>query len=326
MATLAATRFILPLIMFDLPLWVYVGFGAQFLWVASNLLDKYIIEKYFRSTEEAESGVGVLVLFSSLFALLISLLAYTVAPDDIQGGAKIAAIGLAVGFMNAIWLLLYLHAIENTELSRTIPIFQTIPIFAFVFAFLILGEALTSLQLLAGFIVILGAFSLTYHFSTRRFDIKPFLLMLAASSIIAFSDVLFKLTTIESNFWNTAFWMGIGFFTFGVFLYFSVATYRRQFNKFIVERNWQIWQANAGNEIVDTAANLVFIYAITLGPVALVQAMNAYQPAIVFLGGLIAAHVLPGVFPEETDTASVWQKILGITVIMVGSILLYQTL
>ena len=47
---------------------------------------------------------------------------------------------MAVG-VNALWVLLYMHAIERTELSRAVPIFQTVPLFGLIFAYLLLRDS-----------------------------------------------------------------------------------------------------------------------------------------------------------------------------------------
>ncbi len=308
--------------MFDLPLWVYVGFAAQFLWVASILIDKYILEKYFQTDSESSERVGTLFLISAFFSIFISLLAIIVAPSSIVFQTEIIITGLCAGVLNGAWLLLYLYAIDQAELSRTIPIFQTVPIFGLLFAYYLLGETISLSQGVAACIILLGAFALSYNFSQKEFDFLPFLLMLIASVLIGLMETIFKLVSIDSDYWNSIFWLGLGFSLLGLGTYSVIPKYRRQFNQFIREREFGIWKANSINEVVDTFANLVFIFAITLGPIALVQSMNAYQPLLILIASYVASRYFR-VGSEDVSIASLSQKIIAISIMLGGSVWLY---
>lgn len=309
--------------MFNLPVWVYIGLAAQLLWVIGSIIDKYLIDKYFSSDEDESSGVGTLILFSSVFSIGISIVAALFAWEQITFSLTSSILGITIGIANAFWVLAYLHAIEDTELSRTIPIFQTIPIFGFIFSFLFLHEILTNIQMAGALIVISGAFILSYHFSTKSFAWKPFLLMLTASAIVAFQETLFKVVAIDFSYWNSAFWMGIGFSIFGLFLYTCVKEYRMQFMRILKKKSAGVWIANGTNELIDNSANLIFAFAITLGPVVLVQSINAYQPLLTLILSYLVFMLFGDFLDEDLQKSTVIQKIFGVIIISIGSILIY---
>lgn len=309
-----------------LPLWVLIGLAAQVFWVIGAIIDKYLIEKYFSGDDEEDGGVGTLVLFSSVFSVGISIVAAIIAWDDIAFSFTAASLGILVGIANALWVLMYLYAIEKSELSRTIPIFQTIPIFGFIFGYIFLAETLTNIQLLGTLIVITGAFILSYHFTNNSFAWKPFGLMLGASAIVAFQETLFKVVALDFSYWSSAFWLGIGFSLFGLVLYCCVSSYRKQFLHHISKHNNTIWYANGINELMDNSANLMFAFAVTLGPIALVQSINAYQPLLMLIVSYSVYVTFGDFLDEDLGKGTIIQKVLGVVIITIGSILIYSSL
>jgi uncharacterized membrane protein len=313
--------------MTDIPLWVYIGLGAQLLWVVGNLFDKYLIEKFFRGEEDDEDeGIGTLVLFSAFFAALVSVGVYVGWGNQVSFAPSSVGWGITIGVLNAVWLIAYLYAIGRGELTKTVPIFQTIPVFGFFFAFLLLGETVTLTQFLAAGGLMLGSFVLSYNFRNGHFSWLPLCLMLIASAVVALQEVLFKFVALDDGFATSAFWQGIGLGLTGITLYLTVPTYRRQFNTFLAERNKQIWGISAVNEVFDNAATLVFSYAVILGPVLLVQSVNAYQPLVLFVVSYIIAMFFGNYLREDISAVSTAQKVLGITIITIGSVMLYVSL
>jgi drug/metabolite transporter (DMT)-like permease len=313
--------------MSEIPLWVYIGFGAQFLWVAGNLFDKYLIETFFRGNDsDDDEGIGTLVLFSAFFALLLSGIIWMGWGSTIALNTTSVLWGLAIGVLNAVWVIAYLYAIGRSELTKTVPIFQTIPVFGFVFSFLLLGEIVTPGQFLAAVSLIIGSFVLSYNFKERSMSWLPLFLMLGASATVALQEVIFKLVALETTFVTSAFWQGIGLGLAGLCLYIAIPTYRIQFNSFIRDCNGKIWGISALNELFDNAATLVFSYAILLGPVLLVQAVNAYQPLVLLVVSYIVALFFGNYLREDISQASTIQKIIGIGTITAGSVWLYLSL
>ncbi len=157
-------------------------------------------------------------------------------------------------------------------------------------------------------------------------DVKTMSLMIGSSCFVALSHVVFKFVAVDANYWTAAFWLGIGFFLFGVVLFVFVGGYRRQFLSLLGKRRLDIIGANALNEVFDNAGELIFLAAVVLGPVALVQSISAYEPMLIFLFCLVLMRIWPDYFHEDTSTAALIQKSSGIAVISIGSIFLYMTI
>jgi drug/metabolite transporter (DMT)-like permease len=312
--------------MSEIPLWVYIGLGAQMLWVIGNLFDKYLIETYFKGEDDEDEGTGTLVIFSALFSLFLSVVIWVLWSDSIDTSHSSAVWGLGIGAANAVWLLTYLYAIARSELTTTVPILQTIPVFGFIYGFFLLGETVTTNQFIAACSLIVGSFILSYNFRARIMNWVPLGLMLLASATLSLEDVLFKVVALDSNFVTSAFWQGVGLGAAGVLLYVFVPTYRRQFNSFFVESNRTIWGVSIVNEIFDNAATLVFSYAVIIGPIMLVQSVNAYQPLTLLVACYVIALFFGNYLREDTSHSSTIQKVIGIAIITLGSVWLYTSI
>lgn len=312
--------------MADVPLWVYIGLGAQLLWVIGNLLDKYLIEKFFKGNDDDDESTGTLVLFSALFSVLLSAGIWFLWHDSIETTKHTVLWGLGIGAANAVWLLAYLHAIAKSELTTTVPIFQTIPVFGFIYGYFLLGETVTNSQFIAACSLVIGSFVLSYNFKAHKMNWVPFALMLVASATLALEDVLFKVVAVDTNFASSAFWQGAGLGIAGILLYAAVPTYRRQFNSFFIQSDKTIWGVSILNEVFDNAATLVFSYAVIIGPIMLVQSVNAYQPLTLLVISYVIAIFFGNYLREDFSHASTVQKVVGILIITIGSTWLYWQL
>lgn len=149
-------------------------------------------------------------------------------------------------------------------------------------------------------------------------------LMLLASFIIAVSGFVFKDAALEENFWGTAFWMTIGAFGSGLCLWAFVPKYRKQFHS-VMEKK-QMLRLNILNEVIDNVAMLAYYGAIVVGPsVAIIQLTNAYQPILLLVASFILAR-----WGSERHTemfasrdGKVTRKVIGITAIVVGSLIIF---
>ena len=310
-----------------LPEWSVVGLVAVSIGVAGTFFDKYLLEKYFNSEDEADDGgPGALMIFSSYFASIVALAIFLFYHSRIEFALGTGMAGLFAGALFAIWGFLYLEAINRVELSRVVPLLQTIPAFSLLIAFVTLGEILTLEQVLAMLGLILGAIVLLYTKEENcfRLDGTTLCIMLGVSLLTALSDTIFKAVALTSNYASAAFWSWCGFVLFGISLYLFSSHYRSQFELLTRERFGEKFTLNSLNEIFDNLHELLFFLAITLGPIALVHSINAYEPILVLVVGFLMAALAPRYFKEDNSGSVVIYKIFGVLVITVASVYLYS--
>lgn len=307
-----------------MPLWIPIAFSAVVLWVSGNLIDKYLIEK-FRHDDDADTDASTLFMFSSLFALPTALFALIMGANFhitlLEAGAAVTA-----GLLNGIYLLLYLYAIAKTELSRTIPFFQSIPIFTAFFGWILLHETLTHTQLIAGAFITAGAFILSYHIKHKSFLFRPTLLILGSSAAISLQFTLFKYTALNTTYWTSALWSSIGLMLLGLIVFVSNKRSRTHIEHIFMKREYRIITVNLCNEFIDNVAIFTFLFATLLGPIALVQTVNAYQPILLLTATYLLAKFGYGFLKEDTSSTTFIQKTVGIFLIGIGSAFIYVPL
>lgn len=299
--------------------WFFVALIPPFLYALSNHTDKYLISKYVH-----EGKVGALIIFSALFGLVVLPLFLLVNPAVLNISPTQAIVLMAMGSLVVLSILCYLYALEHEEASLVVPLYQTIPIFGFILAYFILGETLSSTQALASLAIIIGALVISFDIKGEKikFKKKVVVLMLVASLMYATSDVLFKLIALDRGFWISTFWTVAGKIFIGIIFLIFVASYRREFWGMLKNTRGKVFAINSANETVTTAADIVFQYAVLLAPVALVLMVNSFQPLFVFLIGLVLTLFFPRISEENISKPIMTQKILGIGIILTGSLVL----
>jgi drug/metabolite transporter (DMT)-like permease len=158
--------------------WFFIALCAPFLLACANHNDKFLLSRYLK-----EKSIGSLVIFPSLLsgvAIPIVLFNQPEVHDVslVQGSAVVAT-----GMLSVLAAVCYLYALDLDETSFVTPFYQTVPIFAYVLGYFILGETITLWQGLASLVIIAGALALSFEVGWRgmRFRRNVVALMLAAS-------------------------------------------------------------------------------------------------------------------------------------------------
>lgn len=301
--------------------WLTIALVAPIAWAIVNHIDKYLLEKHFHN-----HGVGTLLLYSSLFGIVMLPIAALASPTSIDIPPMEAFLLIDIGIVTGIAIYLYLAALKDEEASLTIPIFQTIPIFGFIFGFFLLKETLSANQIYAGILIIMGAFILSLEFAEERRirpKIKPLLLMLGSSALYGLSEVLFKFSALGNNFWTAIFWSNIGLTFFGIYIFAALRSDRVSFIHTFRIQSKQIIGINLASEGLTMVGNLSLLYAVLLAPVALVQLTTNLQPAMVLGIGIILTVFFPTIATEKISTKHLLHKLGSISIMFIGAWLLY---
>tara|TARA_B100000508_G_scaffold141090_1_gene146260 strand:+ start:2787 stop:3734 length:948 start_codon:yes stop_codon:yes gene_type:complete len=312
-----------------IPTWFIIGFLSVLIGVIGSFFDKYLLKKYFGS-DESSSGAGALIIFSAFFLYILIPFLLVFGEGKIDFSLGVGTVGFISGVLSCLWILLYLHALSRVDVSQAIPVFQTIPIFGLVLGYLFFGEMLTFEQFTAAVVILLGAHILLKNKEgiSGGSGRTTLLLMLSSSFFVALSQVVFKVAAVDVNFWTALFWNWVGFVFLGFVLYVSVKQYRLQFRGLLRKRISalsKIYSVSAVNEIFDITSDALLLGAVILGPVALVQSVNAYEPFLTLAFGFILVKSIPKYFESDFSKATLHQKIIGITIITLGSLILYTS-
>ncbi|MEI6659939.1 MAG: EamA family transporter [bacterium] len=305
--------------------WFFIALIPAILWSIVNHIDKYILSKHFKG-----NGIGGIFLFSSLFSVIVlPCIVFLIPVYFLNISLLKGSILLFVGIINAIAFYLYLKALNEEETSIVIPLLQMIPVFAYLLGYPILGEILSTQQLMSAAVVMLGVTVLSLDFDIDNHKIlvrKKILMLIACSSLLfALHDVLFKKFTTESSFLVSAFWQHAGLTVTGIFVFIFSKRYRDQFKTIFKQNTVKILSLNIISEFLYILGNLANSFATLLAPVALVLVVSSYQPLFVFIIGTALTIFLPNISSEKLSLKHLIQKLLSIIIILIGSYFLYSS-
>lgn len=301
--------------------WFFIALLAPLLWSFTNHIDKLLLQKYF-----GDNGVGTLMIFSSIVGIVMLPVFFIVNPDIFNISFKNALILLLGGVIAASVLWLYFEALKDEEASIVVVFYQLIPVFAYLFGYIILGEVLTQLELIAMAVIILGTLVVSVEIDTEnnfRLRRKTIYLMTLAAALSAFESVIFKFVAVQEDLWVSLFWDNAGLGVVGIILFLFVAHYRKDFLKTLQTKSFPILSLNGLNEGLYVGGNVLFAYTFLLAPVALVLLVNAYQPLFVFVIGVILTLFFPKLGAESLTIRNISQKMVAIAIVGIGTYLLF---
>lgn len=278
------------------------------LFAISNILDKRLTVG-----EDADSSPASLMLIGGFFNFVLALLAlgFLIFQDSFFFSWSLFFNGLI--FSIAIWL--YLVGLKKDDTDRVIVWFQTIPIFGLIGGFVFLQEKLEIFSIIAIFLVVFG--SMIMSIRKGAMNKKLVLIMLLSSLLIAANDLIFAsfgrglnpMSAIYSDLMGKAFWCLIFVFAPGAIAGFLVGLKTKL-------------GLQAFNEIIFALADASVDVAKLFAPVAIVQSLAATQPVFVFLIALVLGIFYPNFLQEVFEKTNLKNKIVGLILVTVGSIIL----
>lgn len=276
--------------------WIFIALLAPALSALGSYTDKYLLVH-----REHTGGIGGILIFSSVFGVFI-------LPIALLAGADIAHIAMFEviilifnGFLWVATLAAYLYAIEDSDVVSVVPMLQTVPVFAFALGYLVLGETLTPVEIGGSAIIILSALFLAIEIEEDahiRFKAKALCFAALSALLFALSGTIFKLFAIEHGYWTVQFWEFVGITLAGILLFAFVRSYRRGFLAVITNARIDVITLNFTTEAIMVGADLLLNFAVLLAPIALVYALNSFQPAFLLGYALIGAAVAPSLMKK----------------------------
>lgn len=302
--------------------WFLITLIGPLLYAMTNHIDKFLLSKYFK-----EGGVGTLILFSSLLSAISLPFIYIQSTGSLLIEPLNAVIMCVVGLLNIGVLWFYLLALDQDEASTIIVFYQLVPVFAYMLGYILLGETLTTIQLLAMAIIIFGATIISFELGEeRKLQLKfaTVFYMICACLCWAAGSVIFKYVALEETIWNTLFWEYIMLTLVGIVIFVFVKDYRHHFLTALRTNSGPIISLNILNEVLFIAGNLVFSFSYMLAPIALVLLVGSFQPFFVLMIGITLTLLFPKISKEKITTAHLTQKIIAILVTSFGTYLLFM--
>lgn len=290
--------------------WLYLALLTPLLWSMVVLIDDNLLQRVYRGPQV---GAFITGLFGAL--PLLSLLWRDMTPVP----AKIAAIGMAAGFMSITYYYYYFKALEKESPSVVIAILCLAPVILPFLAYLVLGESL-SVRQVTGFAIVVAASFLLAATDIRKFKFsKAMLPTLVAAGIYALVSLSTKYTYDHVDFYTGYMYFACGAGLGGLlYLYALLYLKKGRAVKEILQKNsLLILIVLAVAEFINIAAEFLQNLAISRGPVSLVRAVENVQPIYMLLIALLLYPFFPAFFREAKE-GRVKVKLVLMTVIVIG--------
>jgi len=303
--------------------WITVALAAYLLLAVANLLDKFLIDNVLSSSKAYAFSI-----------CLMGLVVFLAAPWFLEWpGWTLFSFNILVGFIFAIALYFLYESLRRGEASRVLVFIGGItPVFSLIFSVLFFKEQFTRNQWLGIITILAGVLIIAYLPTTRTYltrimrklkiEQKSFsnALLFALLSALAYSlyFISSKYAYGFQPFFSAFIWSRLGAAIF-VLLFLIRKSDRKQIFSAIGKKN-----PNKNKFLVlvnQGFGSLGFMlqnYAIFLGSVTLVNALQGFQYAFILLISTVLALLSPKLLKETFSWRIICQKGLAIIVIGLG--------
>ena len=293
--------------------WLVIALLAAAVGAIVSIFDKTVIHRYARSPLTLPLLIGI-----AQTTVGVVVLAAVRAPD----GAALSAVGwsLLSGVLFGLSGQALIRVLFVQEVSRTIPVMQTSPIFAAFIGILFLDEALSGVQWAAIAATVSGAAFLSLRLGGVRqglFFHRSFFVLVAAAGVLAAANVAGKaaLDDLPVLFTHGLRSVALG----GVFLVFNVRSVPiADVRGFVSSRSPALLLVAANELLIANAGLLLLLWALSLGPVALVTALVGTRALFVVFYSTALALVWKGALGEETTRGAIAVKTGSTALIVAG--------
>lgn len=298
--------------------WFFIALFAPFFFAITCFIEKIMVERF-----TDEQGSGVLIVFSGLIGFLIALIIFLFKSTNLYLPLMSVILLFFAGLLYTFSLIPYFSSLENNDTSLVASLFQLIPLFSLFLGMIFLKEFLSFGKIIGGVIIILGAIILSLDFNLKGIHFNKKLLFLMFLSCFGFASysLLFKVGSLNFDYWVSSFWfyIGVGFSGIISLIY---RPYRVQFLHLFKSNFRAVFGLNVINETLGFFGTIILNFAFLLAPLALVWIVNGLQPVFIFIIGLFLTLFVPQLIKEKISKKDLIHKIIAISFLCFGAVLL----
>ncbi|MFH0806372.1 MAG: DMT family transporter [Candidatus Brennerbacteria bacterium] len=296
--------------------WFLVAIASYIANAGASVTDKFLLRR--------------LVPHPAVYAFFVSLMgaAVVIAAPFVMEDASSAVVSASMvsGFAFTGALFFYYTALKANEASRIVPFVGSMtPIAVLILASLFLGETLAPIQLVGFALVVIGTAVLAEEGNIEhRLGGHAVMLGVLAAVLFAVSHVAVKYVYLIHPFGSGLVWRGLGGAAAALFL-FLIPVNRRRILAEIGDKEVKTEGIVILGQGFAATGFLLFNYALSLGPVSLVNALSGVQYAFLFLATIVLSRVAPNVMKEPLPLHEIWMKSIGIAVVAIGLVAIFIT-
>lgn len=297
-------------------------------WVLYALLGTAIttvvvfIDKY-NLTEQIKDYRGM-AIYSAIVGLVVGTFLWVATGFPLLN-LRDGLLVILTGVLSISSAAIYFYVIQRESGSKVIFLLQLVPVIVLILAVMFLKEELT-IRRLVGFLLILIPSLLVSSMKDGKLSLnfnKNMQLLILADFISAISAVLFKFVVDVGTFSKVVAYESWGWAIGGILLFTFIPSVRRAFITTTKSLKRTALVLVFGNEFVYVTSKLLMFFAISLGPVYLVNVLGGTQVLFGIIYGVILTLIAPRIFKEDISRSGLAKKVgLGI-VTLAGLALIY---
>jgi uncharacterized membrane protein len=292
--------------------WLLIAISAHFLFAVVFIVDKFILSKTALEPAAYAFYVGLL----GIVALALAPFDFALLP------VNRILISFLAGFLFVLAIFCFYQSVQLSEISRLAPMVGGMtPIFTLFFSYLFLAERLTAHQFIAFFLLVIGGVIMLWPRRKPALVKAPFIkklfLALLASLFFAGSFVISKFIYTEQTFINGFIWIRIGGFL-GAWLFLFWPEVRQSVFRASRTVRFKVGGLAAANKGLSALSTLLLNYAIALGSVTLVNALQGIQYVFLLIIAFFLSRKFPRILKEQISNGVILGKIAAICLIGLG--------
>ncbi len=287
----------------------------------------YIIDKSLLGTK---TFIGSPSKYTALSGIMAGSAGILLLFTPVLPGWWLTGWSLIAGLLWVAGLWFFYSALKMGEASRVVPLAgSTVPLFTWLFAEGSIGEALNGVAIGGVIALLLGGALLVISWrGTRRLPSRTVWLALVSSAAFAGYFVTMKNIYSHVPSFLIAFAysrVGVGFIGLCLLLALLLIGEKSKHSHTRTARHKKrlamVGGALIGGKIMGAGALIMQNYAVLLGSVTVVSSLQGVQFALVLLLAALVSRRWPGLFREELTRTAWWQKVVGITLVSLGVVL-----
>ena len=304
-------------------LWIIVALSSYLLLAVANVIDKFLVDNVLKNSKAY-----------AFVACILGLVVFLVSPWFLNWpGIWIFLFNIANGFVFAIALWFLYEALIRGEASRILVLVGGLtPIFSLIFSIIFFNEKFSSNQWIGLTIILIGIFIIAFLPKNRswlsrvlgkmRINLKNYQGGLYVAVISAFFYSLYfigtKVAYVNQDFISAFIWTRLGAAIFVIFFLFSLK------NRLAIKKLLNKKEPNKNkylvvfNQVIGSSGFLLQNYAIFLGSVVLVNALQGTQYAFILIISTVLAILRPKLLKESFSSRIITQKTIAVLLIAIG--------
>jgi len=286
-------------------IWLLIVIIAHLINALVYLFDKYLLSRPVVNPAVFAFYVGMF----SFAAIILIPFGFTLIP------VHLILLSLLAGAIFAYGLIPLYYTFKHMDISDAAPLSGAMtPIYTLAFSSFFVPEDLSSAKLLAFGLLVIGG--LIIAFRKKTFE-KGFLYIQLSSSLFALSFVLTKKVFVDLSFINGLIWTRFGMVSAALSLLLIPSVRRAIFESFRVTTGGSKSLFLVDKTLAGTAF-LMILYAIKVGSVSLVNALQGVQYIFLILFVILFAKKFPFMKQEKLFRLGWIQKLTALVFIVVG--------